>query len=397
MPNLRAMIDGTTLTAGAIKAKKPSPAAQHVSDHIQDPVGATKEGFEGLQEAKLKYDMARESMQRNLAPVQSVMDHVSQVHGIQPGMGTPGLGNGNVDSPEVDEDGNPIIGQPGQMNQPGQLPLGKSPQPGQSSPMQNMNKQRPSIVGNKPGVVTGPQQSVVPKKLGQAAPGGKKAQNSPQPKGAKPAPKGGKTGREVNVKVSASGVGVMAGGSTRLSTQLGLGVLRCGTSKLSIKAADIGDQELRDMLQEALKDKLGTSSGSCNSVGPYPWIKDIYSVSNYFVYGVDGKMYRQSYKIVDNEAKLTGDAVKVKIAYVKANVSLSRPSGGSVMGKAVHMPVSVNAKEHKKGCMCANCSKMNAGGKSRGAKKGWSTRGKGHLSKVEKVAHYQNMDAGRLL
>ena len=51
--NLRDMIDGRVLTAAAPVASKPSPVAKHVAGHIQDPLGATKEGFGKLQEAKL--------------------------------------------------------------------------------------------------------------------------------------------------------------------------------------------------------------------------------------------------------------------------------------------------------------------------------------------------------
>lgn len=336
MPNLRDMIDGTTITAAAPVPKKPSPVAQHVSNHIQDPVGATKEGFGELQDAKLKYDMEREKMQRNLAPVQSVMQHVSQVHGIQPGMGTPGMGVAdqggmNSDNPDVDEDGNPI--DPEQARQPGQM--------GQNNPiMSKMNQGRPSVVGTQPGVAPGAQKQVVPQKMGMPKPGGPGASNSPQPKGAgvkpvaktakppakgggkapaKAAPKGGASGREVKINVTASR-GVLMGSERNLESQFGLGVMKCGVS---------------GMAKTARMPNPGSSTRPSLRSG------------------------------TDSVSDKEGD------------------------------PLAYNAKMnagHKKGCMCANCSKaMKSAGRSKGAKKGWSTRGKGHLSKTEKAAHYATM------
>src|ERR1039458_6981246 len=208
MPNLREMIDGTTICAGAPKASKPSPVAQHVSQQIQDPLGATKQDFETLQQKKLEYDQAREKTQRNLAPVQSVLDQAAQLHGLTVGNnqqnmpGTPSLGQGMPgqpnaqDNPEVDEDGNPIppdqSGLPSGQGQPGAqagLPTGK-PQPGNGAMPQNMsqtvgkmNSNRPSQAGFQPGVAPGPAESVRPPKLGQAQPGKPQAQNAPNPQG----------------------------------------------------------------------------------------------------------------------------------------------------------------------------------------------------------------------
>src|ERR1039457_5125920 len=155
MPTLREIIDETTIYAAAPKAKNPSPVAKHVSSHIQDPLGATKEGFGKLQEAKLNYDQAREEMQRNLAPVQSVVDMASQLHGLTVGNnqsmmpGTPSMGQGTPgaqDNPDLDENGNPIppnqssmpqTGVAGKPSGPGAL-IGK-PMPGNGNNPANMS------------------------------------------------------------------------------------------------------------------------------------------------------------------------------------------------------------------------------------------------------------------
>src|ERR1039458_4246460 len=114
MPNLRAMIDSLTIyagippvkskTAGSSKSKStPSAAAQHVANHVQDPVGATKEGFADLTQKKLAYDQSREEMQRQLTMPQAIINQMSQLHNINPqdpgqmpGMGmTPGMDPNN--------------------------------------------------------------------------------------------------------------------------------------------------------------------------------------------------------------------------------------------------------------------------------------------------------------
>src|ERR1700756_2457115 len=189
MPNLRQIVDGKVILAQAPTALpappaspvnkgngkkgngKASPMAQHISQHMQDPVGATKDQFNKLQQTKLQYDQAREETQRNLAPVQSVIDHLSQMHGIQPGMPTPGMqpgSSGMQDNPdanqEYDEFGNPINTQ---------------------QTVGNMNQNRPSMVGHQPGVAPGDQQTVRPPKMGVPKPGqgNPTAGSGPQPGG----------------------------------------------------------------------------------------------------------------------------------------------------------------------------------------------------------------------
>ena len=490
MPNLRDIIDDKVICAAAPRASKPSSVAQHVASHIQDPLGSTKQDFQDLSEKKLAYDQSRAQAQMNLAPVQSVLDHASQLHGLTiprsagmmpgtPGMdlGQPGQGPQNNDSNNpVDEQGNPTPGAPGAII--GKPMPGNGKNPGNMSQTTGkMNSNRPSLAGFQPGVSPGPAESVRPTKLGQAQPGKQSARNSPQPnnsgnmynKQAAP-PKGNRTlpgakgpgdskvenqtkkanaksAREIKVHVSASAIpyDINRGGSKRLETQLGMASL-CGTSvrhtsRSMVAAADMGSNALRDLLQESLKDKFGGNGNvGCSPVGSYAWIAEVYPMDNYFVYNSDGKNYKQSYTIVDGDVVLKGDPVKVKQAYVKAmsmpgsgampktsgfnptgsrgmvgtpvrNKILSRKvkAGPSSLSDKVadpqhdvaYNPVMRGGKRVGKmrtcgtcGMKASKCTCMKATGHSLGAKKGWSTRNKGHLSKVEKAAHYNTMDAG---
>ena len=186
MPNLRDMMDGTTICAGAPVASKPSPVAQQVAGTIKDPVGATKQDFQDLSEKRLEYDKARSQAQMNLAPVQSVIDHASMLHGLtiphgtSPMPGTPSMDTaqpGAQDNPELDEQGNPIPpNQNGMPSGPGAI-IGK-PMPGSGKNPQNMsqtvgkmNSNRPSQAGFSPGVSPMDGQQVRPPKLGMAQPG----------------------------------------------------------------------------------------------------------------------------------------------------------------------------------------------------------------------------------
>lgn len=364
MPTLRAILDNTTITAAAPKAIKPSPVAQHVSDHVQDPFGATKEGFQKLQQKKLEYDLERENMQRQLAPVQSVIQHVSDMHGIQPGTGTPGMMNGqpgNTDNPDVDEYGNPInMGQtPGQMNQ-----------------------NRPSQAGFKPGVAPGfSEKQVVPGKAGMASPGGPAARNAPRPnaqgntfnKMAAP-PRGNRSmpgakgpgdkkvankgkqaqtnsSRQIKVHVTASGISAMPGARNRLETQLGLGSLKCGgikhSSRSILSGADMSANELRELIEEYLREKFKPKKNGNGNMSPCggssAWATDIFPMDNYFVYKYDGKSFRQDYTITQGDLTAKGDPVRVKSAFVKAAIPRApgfgsamtpiRPSGVGMMGR----------------------------------------------------------------
>lgn len=293
MPTLRDIIDNRTIIAAAPKASKPSPVAQHIADHVQDPFSATKDGFSDLQQKRNEYDMSREKMQRNLAPVQSVIDHAALMHGLTVGSGmsnpmpgTPPMGTAGVDPNDPNADPNAMQDDPDMGGQG--VPQNMGQQPGNK-----MNQARPSVVGNQPGVAPGPQQSVRPPKLGMAQPGKPKAgipqpgvnKSNPQnmqynkqaapPKGNKslPGAKGpgdpknaaknkkaqdGTTGRQIKVNVSAF--------AERQESQFGFGMLKAGgvTSSASsiIKAGGPGSgrhKELMNDTKSALKqsNKLG--------------------------------------------------------------------------------------------------------------------------------------------
>ena len=179
MPTIRELLDGKELSFAA------SPLAKHVSTHMQDPVGATKDQFGKLQDAKLKYDLAREETQRNLAPVQSVITHLSQMHGLQPDMPTPALGGGQPNSMGGVDPNDPNAPPPEELDENGQ-PIGKQQlgpdiPPNMDQTVGKMNMNRPTMVGHQPGVAPMMEKQVVPPKLGMASPGKPQARNSPAP------------------------------------------------------------------------------------------------------------------------------------------------------------------------------------------------------------------------
>lgn len=234
MPNLRSMLDGTTLYAAGIappvapppgnamplgnsrppkntnqanqpggkatkglagkgKNGKASPAAQHVLSHLGDPLGATKEGFTDLTQKKSDYDNARAEMQRELTMPQAVIDHVAQIHGLVPGgqpgqIPTPGMTPAQGQPGQID----PATGQPMDPNQDPNNPGGNDnpdmdPVTGNPTNMSQkpgqINQNRPSMAGHQPGVSPGPAQSVVPGKMGMPQPGGQVNKQAAKPKG----------------------------------------------------------------------------------------------------------------------------------------------------------------------------------------------------------------------
>lgn len=269
MANLRDMLDGKTLenvgdliaaTASSSKgsksgSKSASPLAKHISERMQDPVGATKDDFGALSEAKLNYDMAREKTQRNLAPVQAVITHLSQMHNLDPNQ-MPMPGGMDPNDPMADQNGGQNMFQDEQGN-----PVNMGNTAGK------MNSTRPSLVGNQPGVAPGDGQTVRPPKLGQAKPGGPGARNSPAPGNAQgntynktaakpagnrsiPGAKGpgdsknvsknrkaqsGTTGRQIKVNVSAQALDIMASASyANQESSLSLGVLKTGSPAIPV-------------------------------------------------------------------------------------------------------------------------------------------------------------------
>ena len=204
MPTLRKLIDGVTMEAAAPMQKPAakseetgSPMAKHVAEHLTDPLESTKQGFEDLNEAKLKYNIAQEKMRRNLLPVQSVINHVSQMHQLSDDeqLGTHPVDPYGADAAQgyqQERQGVPpnMIQKPGMMQQsapsrntsyPGVGP--KIPTPPMGVPAEQ-NQQKP-MAGKPKGAGS------MPKKPGAA--GAKKP--------------GGQSGRAIKVNVTAVGNG----------------------------------------------------------------------------------------------------------------------------------------------------------------------------------------------
>ena len=148
----------------ATPPKNPKPAAknaaEHVANHIQDPLGSTQETFQQLGQKQLEYEQQKENARRTLAPVKAVLQHVTQLHQLEPEDEAMGYQDPNNPQPQQ-----PNFAQP---SAPGAAPKGNM-----ASPTDQMNRNRPSQTGFAPGKTAGPAQSVRPAKLGQPAPGGK--------------------------------------------------------------------------------------------------------------------------------------------------------------------------------------------------------------------------------
>lgn len=513
MPNLRDMLDEKAIYAGAPKSSKPSPTATKVAETLQDPVGATKDKFQKLNEAKLNYDQLRHETLMEHIPTLSVIKHIAQTHGVMPNVGTPQLDQGQMNPPmaqnpddpnQVDEEGNPLDPTQGPLANPGML--------------------RPSQAGFQPGVAPGPQESVRPGKLGMAKPGGKPASNSPTPKGAKPAVKkpgaagkpGEGKGKEINLKIKGSkvyaggpgsgrhavgdkvknvfnkktgtvvkeyqtghvhkgeqwvhvklddgktvhypganfeklnvtqmaaatssgdlGSRFLAGGSHRLENNLGMGILKSGGGdpNLTGKTVQAGgpgsgrrpgfgnsgrsNKEMRDvkLLGKDLKHgitqagKLGesklvahlqkTHEALRNGTMGWPHVDKMDSHLDRLGNKADKHMEVGQYGNVSQREMNRHEKIGSKyqdlgehLDNLRTNLQsfMERHGAGSYAAQAINADIGTTM--HEKSTRSENTVAYNPmirGNKSKAAKKGWSTRGKGHLGKKEKSAHYDTM------
>ena len=206
--------DGKPLVTGKVPPpENPTPQAKnmadHVANHVQDPLGSTKEMFDNLQDKNLQYETAKEEAKRQLLPVKQVIQHVEQTHNLNPdeqmGWTDPNTGmpmNGMMPGATPGAPMGPMAKQPG-MQPPGMGP-GIPPNMAQTPGQMNMN--RPSQAGFAPGTAPGQQTQVRPGKMGQPQPGqGDPAERAgnPKPGGAKSNGNGskGKAGKKVTVHV----------------------------------------------------------------------------------------------------------------------------------------------------------------------------------------------------
>ena len=219
---LRSMIDGPYPLAGI---KGASPMAKQVSEHVQDPVGATKEGFEELNEKQLEYELAKQNMARQLAPVKSVIQHVENTHGLNedeemgyqdPNMMDPNMPPNMQQQPGMMQQNNPAMNKTG----PGFGPKLNAPSTWKMATPQPMGKMQPGQPQSGAGF---PSKAPTGRMGPQAQP-----QNA-APK--KPAAKktGGATGRAVKVHVS-------AGAAPAIRGAVGLRQMEAGASLTSLRS-----------------------------------------------------------------------------------------------------------------------------------------------------------------
>jgi hypothetical protein len=135
-------------------------AGDHVATHVTDPYSAVKDSFGNLHQAKMNYELEKQKMVQQLAPVKSVIDGISNMHRLDTPDGTAppnpdaGLGMSTPNAPGAQVD--PATGNPMNM---GQQPGGQ------------MQSQQPSKTGFTPGASPGPAESVRPPKMGMPQPG----------------------------------------------------------------------------------------------------------------------------------------------------------------------------------------------------------------------------------
>ena len=490
MPTIRDLVEGRDLQFA-------SPLAEHVSKHTSDPVGATKDTFNKLSKAKMEYDLARQEAARNLAPVQTVIDHVSQLHGLKPGMPTP---NADFGQPQPD-DGTEMQDEMGNV-----IPPGQRTQPGG-----NLAVNRPSQVGHQPGVAPMSEKQVVPPKLGMASPGNPNARNSPAPKGSNPqsaqfnpaakSPKGNRslpgakgpgdakvanrtkkaqqtTGQDNSVprpvKVTVHAARSFPQGTTindaelRSYADLKTRRVKAATMPLAPGGA-LGPSSVMPSSNPATGKSLKAKTyrtphrthlpgtKDLNAKGkPFPGVRKVKALDQLSDKMPGDTQHQVAFnpkfeasKTIDVCAKCGGmHAANGKCMKAGGPGSGRRPGSGKSIDKYAqaaklardpnywkgkqtvqfsdytqkeggpghsgmismlhdagiparkyspgspyegHVAVETLAK-HEGRANKVLFGNMEAAGHSRGAKKGWSTRGKGHLSKVEKKAHYAKMD-----
>lgn len=202
---LRRMIDHGQIAAA-------SPLAQHVAQHLEDPLGSTKEDFEDLTKKRLDYEVAKENARRKLLPVQSVLDHVNQVHQLD-GIPNPADPD-DPDNPDMEQGATALPGVPGNMQQvPGRQqmnkPAGMTPtRPGVGPRVPLANPRGPRVPGSVPGQSARPTEAVRPPKMGMPQPGQARPGQVAGNPSARPKPKAktaaGKPGQKIKVEVHSS-------------------------------------------------------------------------------------------------------------------------------------------------------------------------------------------------
>lgn len=212
------MIDPKTGTV--MQPDNPSPVAknmaEHVGNHVQDPLGSTKDMFDDLQQKNLAYEQSKDEARRQLLPVKQVIQHVEQTHNLNPdeqmGWTDPNTGqpiqNGMPPglAPQAGSPMGPLAQQPGMNKAP--IPPNMAQTPGA------MNTNRPSQAGFAPGVAPAQQQQVRPGKMGQPTPGqsngtgpGNPSNEDPKTGTARPANKARNGGKKVTVHVQGRAAG----------------------------------------------------------------------------------------------------------------------------------------------------------------------------------------------
>lgn len=105
-------------------------------------------------------------------------------------------------------------------------------------------------------------------------------------------------------------------GKSKVQAWIGSDVLKV----LKIHADDqFGAQELNDKLSELLREKYVPKKKSTGeTLGPYPWMREVYPFELYFVYNYEGKLYKQKFTcdMKKRTCKFDGEPIEVKQEYV---------------------------------------------------------------------------------
>lgn len=125
-------------------------------------------------------------------------------------------------------------------------------------------------------------------------------------------------------------------GATKIQAWVGEKALRV----LRIYADDqFGAQELNDKISELLREKYVPKKKSGESLGPYPWIKEVYPYEDYVIYQYEGKLFKQKYScdVKKRTVKFDGDTTEVRQEYVDlaSQSSLTKTYNNFVGNQAV--------------------------------------------------------------
>lgn len=100
-----------------------------------------------------------------------------------------------------------------------------------------------------------------------------------------------------------------------------------------------GSDELRQKLGELLREKYVPKKKNGETIGPYPYISEVYPFENYFVYSYDANLYKQAFTcdIKKRQCKFDGDPEQVVQKFVELGKDVDATKKQTSMEKTLKM------------------------------------------------------------